>query len=115
MLLSVIGGYNVDIKTIRDMEKEDHPILKVLRDLRREGRPQFVWSYVDARNGETKSINLRDATEVAHSMIGCKRLDNIHHCLDAIRREGVPGDLMETGVWMGVAVVFMRGYLRHTI
>jgi O-methyltransferase len=111
VLLSAAAGYPLDIKTIRDMEKDDHSILKALRDRRREGRPQFIWSFADARSGEKKTINLRDATEVAHSMIGCKRLDNIHQCLDVVRKEEVPGDLMETGVWRGGAVVFMRGYL----
>jgi O-methyltransferase len=111
MLLSFLGGYSIDIKTIRDMEKDDHEILKILRNMRTEGRPQFVWSYTDARTRETKSINLRDAIEVAHTMIGCKRLDNIHQCLNVVRKEDVHGDLMETGVWRGGAVVFMRGYL----
>jgi O-methyltransferase len=31
--------------------------------------------------------------------------------LDIIRHDRVHGDLMETGVWRGGAVVFMRGYL----
>lgn len=111
VLLGVVTGQPIDAKTIRDLEKEDHPILKILRDKRREGQIQFIWNYVDAKSGEMKSINLRDATEVAHTMIGCKRLDNIHHCLDIIRHDRVHGDLMETGVWRGGAVVFMRGYL----
>ncbi|MBU2621297.1 MAG: TylF/MycF family methyltransferase [Proteobacteria bacterium] len=111
ILLSVVAGQPIDIKTIREMEKDDHPILKVLRDRRGEGQIQFIWNYPDGKSGETKSINLRDATEVAHTMIGGKRLDNIHRCLDVIMRDRVPGDVMETGVWRGGAVVFMRGYL----
>lgn len=111
ILLSVVAGQPIDIRTIREMEKDDHPILKVLRDRRDEGQIQFIWNYTDGKSGETKSINLRDATEVAHTMIGGKRLDNIHRCLDVIMRDRVPGDVMETGVWRGGAVVFMRGYL----
>ena len=40
-----------------------------------------------------------------------RRLDNVHACLDTIRQEGVPGDVIECGVWRGGTVVFMRGYL----
>ncbi len=47
-----------------------------------------------------------------HSMIGKLRMDNLHHCMELIRREGIPGDLMECGVWRGGACIFMRGYLR---
>ena len=54
---------------------------------------------------------LRGAIEIAHTMIGRKRLDNLHQCLDAVRVDGVAGDLIETGVWRGGATIFMRGYL----
>ena len=47
----------------------------------------------------------------AHTMIGLKRLDNLAFCLDTILREGVPGDLIETGVWRGGACILMRGFL----
>jgi hypothetical protein len=47
----------------------------------------------------------------AHTMIGMRRLDNLAACLDQIVRDGVPGDLIETGVWRGGACIFMRGFL----
>lgn len=47
----------------------------------------------------------------AETMIGLRRLDNIQMCVtDAVRR-GVPGDLIETGVWRGGATIFMRAIL----
>ena len=47
-----------------------------------------------------------------YTMIGQKRLDNVHFCvMDALER-GVPGDLMETGVWRGGSTIFMRAALR---
>jgi hypothetical protein len=40
------------------------------------------------------------------------RLDNLQECIiDTIER-GVPGDLIETGVWRGGATIFMRGVLK---
>jgi len=48
---------------------------------------------------------------MAHSMIGRRRLDNLQYCIETVVREGIPGDLIETGVWRGGATIFMRGCL----
>lgn len=47
----------------------------------------------------------------AETMIGLKRLDNIQFCVEDVIARGVPGDLIETGVWRGGACIFMRGVL----
>src|SRR5262249_42859847 len=40
-----------------------------------------------------------------------KRLDNIQFAIETILEENIPGDLIETGIWRGGAVIFMRGVL----
>jgi Macrocin-O-methyltransferase (TylF) len=50
--------------------------------------------------------------EVAHSMLGRKRLDNLQYCVEDTIEHGVPGDLIETGVWRGGATIFMRAILK---
>jgi O-methyltransferase len=47
----------------------------------------------------------------ADTMIGRKRLDNLHQCVETVLREGIPGDLIETGVWRGGSCIFMAGVL----
>jgi len=47
----------------------------------------------------------------ADTMIGSKRLDNLQSCIETVLREGVQGDLIETGVWRGGACIFMRAVL----
>ena len=47
----------------------------------------------------------------AHTMIGLKRLDNLQFCVESVIREGIDGDLIETGVWRGGACIFMRAIL----
>ena len=49
---------------------------------------------------------------VAHTMIGLKRLDNLEFCIEKVITNGVPGDLIETGVWRGGATIFMRAVLK---
>jgi hypothetical protein len=45
-------------------------------------------------------------------MIGLKRLANLRMCVETILDDGVPGDLIETGVWRGGATIFMRAILK---
>jgi hypothetical protein len=47
----------------------------------------------------------------ADTMIGLKRLNNLHFCVDTAICEGIEGDLIETGVWRGGACIFMRAVL----
>ncbi len=54
----------------------------------------------------------RDWPLEAETMIGLKRLDNLQHCVTSVIREGVPGDLIETGVWRGGSSIFMRAVLK---
>ncbi len=54
----------------------------------------------------------RDWPLFAYTMAGRLRLDNVQHCVQTALAEGIPGDLMETGVWRGGVTIFMRGLLR---
>ncbi len=53
----------------------------------------------------------RDWPRFAHSMLGFHRLDNIQHCVETALAEGVPGDLIEAGVWRGGGSILMRAVL----
>ena len=47
----------------------------------------------------------------AETMIGMKRLENIEFCIKKIIEDNIKGDLIETGVWRGGAVIFMKAIL----
>ena len=47
----------------------------------------------------------------AETMVGSKRLDNVHECVRSVIQQGVPGDFIETGVWRGGVTIFMRAAL----
>jgi O-methyltransferase len=48
----------------------------------------------------------------AETMVGLRRLENLETVIVDVVRRGVPGDLVETGVWRGGASIFMRGVLK---
>jgi len=47
----------------------------------------------------------------AHTMVGRARLRNIRDCLHEVLEKGIEGDVIETGVWRGGAVIYMKGIL----
>ena len=59
-----------------------------------------------------KRETARDWPSQAHTMIGTRRLDNVQELVTAAIAAGTPGDLIETGIWRGGSVIFMRGLLK---
>ena len=54
----------------------------------------------------------KDYPVEAETMIGQPRLENLKYCVRDVIQRGVPGDLIETGVWRGGASIFMRAVLK---
>jgi O-methyltransferase len=52
-----------------------------------------------------------DWPERAETMVGLRRLTSLQECVEAILRENIRGDFIETGVWRGGSVIFMRAVL----
>ena len=78
---------------------------------------------VDAETGKLVVVDTAPATleekylgliwpTRAHTMIGMPRLENLQECIEQVLKDGVAGDLIETGVWRGGAAIFMRGVLK---
>jgi hypothetical protein len=61
---------------------------------------------------DERRVSGEDWPQHAHTMIGLKRLDNLQFCVERAIADGVPGDLIETGVWRGGACIFMRAILK---
>jgi O-methyltransferase len=54
---------------------------------------------------------VHSARPTGETMLGMERLDNIEFCITNALRNGVPGDVIETGVWRGGATIFMKAVL----
>src|SRR5262245_31896942 len=63
------------------------------------------------KTAEDRRTEGKDWPALALTMVGEKRLDNLHACVEAVLRDGIPGDLIETGVWRGGSVILMRAIL----
>lgn len=65
--------------------------------------------YVD----EHERRNGYDWPARALTMIGLNRLSNIETCMRVIARDGIEGDVIETGVWRGGATILMKALLKE--
>ncbi len=83
----------------------------------REQQTGFL--HVDSQTGARKHITDYDelkhngliGSNVAHTLIGMERLNQLQQAVERILEENVPGDFIETGVLRGGACIFMRALL----
>jgi hypothetical protein len=105
------GQHAPDPVVVREIATRRPDILAKLRATRTDGRiSSFFWD-VPFDDGSVRNLNLRNVTEFYQSMIGRARINNIRTLLDRVVADGIPGDLIETGVWRGGATLLMRGFL----
>ncbi len=75
-----------------------------------EDTPQDEWS------GGKYDAGLRDRgldrPSKAHTMIGIQRMTNLRKITEYVITHGIPGDMIETGIWRGGACIFMRAILK---
>jgi len=90
------GGERLDLATLHDIRRRRAPMYEEYRRCRSQGR---IYGARLANLG------------FPHTMVGEARLDNVHRCLDAILADGIPGDLIECGIWRGGTAIFMAGFL----
>jgi len=53
-----------------------------------------------------------DWPSIAYTMVGLKRLDNVQNAIRQVVDEGIPGDIVECGVWRGGCAIFAKAALR---
>ena len=63
-------------------------------------------------DGDERREEGQDRPVFAQTMIGRKRLSNVRACTETVISDGIPGDLIEAGVWRGGAGIMMRAVLK---
>lgn len=99
----------VDEDVVRNISARLPDWFKHVREAREEGKPWW-YVYFPQPNGQTVKIDLRNVCEFSHTMVGRKRLENLHTVLDHVRVDNIMGDVAETGAWRGGSSIFMQGY-----
>jgi O-methyltransferase len=82
-------------------------VLRAANSLLRPLRLELAQTYREADR-----LTGKDWPTDAETMVGRARLDNIQYCLTDVLHQGIPGDVIETGVWRGGASIFMRAILK---
>ena len=99
------------------MQNDEPPSLSLYLDLLKRSLTNTLFEVEPDADAELEARYVADFTRhyikgPAISMLPLARLDNIEVCVRDGIRHGVPGDLIETGVWRGGATIFMRGLLK---
>ncbi len=74
--------------------------------------PDLLHSLKEGRNVGLHIEEDMNHLVYSHTMVGRWRLENIDFCLGELIKDGVPGDLVECGVWQGGCAIFMKGWLQ---
>jgi O-methyltransferase len=103
-------GKNIDLEIFRNIRTHLPDWFSGIKAARQEGKS---WWQINIKNadGTEGRLDLRNVCEFSHTMVGRKRLENIQDCLALIKKDKIPGDVAETGVWRGGASIFMKGCL----
>jgi len=96
-------------QSIRWAARRRDRIVPAIRRVLAGGKPLATGRRVEF-DAQARALG-RDWPSEAETMIGRARLDNLHRCVVTALRDGVPGDLIETGVWRGGATILMRAIL----
>jgi hypothetical protein len=114
---SLLGATVGPVTMHRPLAKGRGPVRdRIVRALRRRGRAVLAepvrYDLAENVDGHFSVWALPPWPSWPLTMIGATRMDNVERCVRDALEGGVPGDLIETGVWRGGTTIFMRGMLR---
>jgi O-methyltransferase len=107
---AVMRNSSISFSDVYDIARQKE-LINYLQQTKEVGGT-FTFNLQNADGSTSPAYHLRNFTELSHTMIGRKRMDNLQFCLETALDEDIPGDLIETGIWRGGATIFMRGVLQ---
>jgi O-methyltransferase len=70
-----------------------------------------VYEAVNGVLGKAGMALVHGRRATGETMLDIERLDNIEFCISDVVAKGIPGDVIETGVWRGGGTIFMKAVL----
>jgi hypothetical protein len=112
LLMSVLCSAQNLVLDLPDLwaVRKDRGLLDQLLEAKANGETILLDTQGDRRTPMVDG-NLRNYSELSYTLVGRKRLDNLQRCIEDILASGVPGDLLEAGVWRGGCCIMMRAVL----
>ena len=103
LLMSVLCAAQGVVPDLAALEavRRDRSLLDQLLSAKQDGHTILLERPVAGRAPAVDG-NLRNYSEFSLTLVGRKRLDDLQHCVEDILDRGVPGDLLEAGVWRGL-------------
>jgi hypothetical protein len=83
----------------------------VYHDIKRALPVEYAKLLENRRVGQFYDRKIKNGV-FSHSMMGKIRMNNLYQCLTTIQQKGIPGDLIECGVWRGGGTILMAGFAR---
>lgn len=107
----LLGAYEQRLDLAAWWQARDDATLREAIDRAKRRGETIYLQPPNATSWDEGSKALRNYTEYAHSMVGRARLNHLQHCVESVIEEGIPGDLLEAGVWRGGSCLLMRAVL----
>jgi cephalosporin hydroxylase len=98
------------IQLTKAMNTGKRPEAQTLRDPIRYDKDVYP-QLARQRRGQGGPDEEGESSFLPYTAIGRPRLDHLEQCLDAIRADEVPGDLLDCGTGRGGVAIFFRAYL----
>ena len=95
----VAEEFREEIEALRKKEPTDDPEDRRLREILLDPNLAWVISF------------LRVNRRASHTLLHPEALESLQRCILEVIENGIPGDLMECGVYKGGACIYMRGVL----
>ena len=116
LLFSVLCAAHETVVDLPEFWKvrKDKALIGALVEAKNQGDTVILETDI-AGGKKLADYSLRNYTEFALTLVGRRRLDHLQSCVESILEEGIPGDLLEAGVWRGGCCILMRAILaaRH--
>lgn len=108
---SIVGWYYIDQEFFIPFTKEDPRVMYLQAVTSRFPSEDIYFCRKKKFNPDKVKEGKLSNIPSSFSFLGLKRLDNLEFCFNEVIKQGIEGDLIETGVWRGGATIFMKALL----